>query len=167
MPEATLPEATLPEGVPVFHIDLGQLDVLLAASDFYAAAAQSECRFAERREGGRLRLEAKGRSHDCVFLEPHFQRLFSPTLPADSPEATAFLMKRKEGAARAFVVARGFELRSLPLREFRLLPRGIRAASAARGLVALRFEGGRLQILLRAGDIEPAQEDGGARSESS
>jgi hypothetical protein len=156
----------LPSDLPFFYIDLGQLDVLLAASDFYAAAASSDYRVIDSGPGG-PRLVAKGLSHDCLYLEPFFERLFSPSLSAGGAEATAFLMRRAQGL-RAFVIGRAFELLTLPLREFRLVPRGIRARQASYGLVALRFEGGkRLQVLMSPGRLGPTGGAGGAVSESS
>jgi len=167
LPEATLPKASVPKVLSVFHFDLGTMDILLAASDFYAAAAGSDCRLETESPLGPRRLIAKGRSHDCVLLEPLFDRLFSPILPADCPEPTAFLMRRPEGG-RAFLAARSFEMISLPLAEFRLFPRGLRARLAARGLAALRFEGGkRMQVLMNLGVVESGAGDGGAASRSS
>ena len=152
---------------PYAAVTDADVDILLAASDFYAAAAQSDCRLETESPLDPPRLVAKGRSHECVLLEPLFVRLFSPSLPADGPEPTAFLMRRPEGG-RAFLAARSFEMISLPLAEFRLFPRGLRARLAARGLAALRFEGGkRMQVLMNLGVVEPGAGDGGAASRSS
>ncbi len=162
-----MPEATLPEDVPVFYIDLGGIDILLAASDFYAATARSDCRLDTDPVLGSPRLIAKGRAHACVLLEPLFDRLFSPSLPADGAESAAFLMRGPDGG-RAFVIARSFEMLSLPLREFRLFPPGIRRRLSALGLAALRFKDGkRLQVLMSLGALGPAAGEGGAASRSS
>jgi hypothetical protein len=152
----------LPEDLDVFVVDLGRLDVLLAASDFYAAAASADYRLDGDPALGGARLATKGRSHDCVLLEPLLERLFSPALPAEGAEATAFLMDRPGSRPRAFVLRREFTMLAFPLREFRLLPGCLRARQSSLGLVALRFAGaGRIQYLVSLGAAAPPAATGG------
>jgi hypothetical protein len=157
----------LPRQLPVFLVDLGRADLLLAAMDFYAAASQAEFRLEGPSRGGPALLFAKGRAHVCLALEKEIERLFSPEPPAEDELSTAFLAKG-HGGARAYLLRRRFEMLSLPARDFRLLPLGIRARQASRGIVALRFEGaGRLQLLMNPGLLRPEDDQGGAPSESS
>jgi hypothetical protein len=157
----------LPRDVSVFLIALGRTDVLLAASDFYAAASSADFLMEEDPRTGRPLLVVKGKAHEFVYLEPLFNRLFSPQEPCEA-EATAAFLAAGPGGRRAFVIGRPFEMLSLPLRDFRLFPRGLRARLAARGLAALRFEGGsRLQVLVNPGLLGPSLAEGGAPSTSS
>jgi hypothetical protein len=156
----------LPEEVPVFQLDLGRVDVLLAASDFYAVVAESDYSLVPGE--GSPRLVAKGESHPCLQLETLFEGLCAPGEGAEAGESTVFLSRREGRGTRAFVVGRPFELRSLQLRDFRLLPRGLRARAASRGMAALRFEEGRrLQILMNPWALGQAMDEGGRASRSS
>jgi len=152
----------LPDDVPVFIIDMGRADVLLAASDFYGAVAGSAFVPEHDPADGQTYLSAKGARHECLFLEPVFLGLFGDSLSAAEPDSAAFLMKKPGMPPWAFVLGRGFEMRSFPLAEFRLLPRGLRPFQARSGLSALRFEGpGRIQYLLRL-DVIKTIRNGGA-----
>ena len=151
----------MPEDIQVFHVDLGPLDALLLAADFYGALARSDWRMERDRRRAIPILVSKGESLACVMLEAHFGRLFSPSAPADAAEPVAFLMRRPPRESRAFVVERPFEMRSYPLRDFRLPPRGLRSYLRALGLSAVRFDGpGRIQYLLDPGALEPVPDRG-------
>ena len=137
------------DDVPVFIIDMGRADVLLAASDFYGAVAGAELNPVRDSADGLTYLSAKGVRHACLFLEPVFYGLFGGTLPAAEPNSAAFLMRKAGAEPKAFVLGRSFEMRTFPLGEFRLLPRSLRPYQASTGLSALRFEGkGRIQYVL-------------------
>lgn len=143
----------MPEEAAVFLIDLGPLDVLLCAGDFYGAAAGSdvlEPGDAEAGAGpGAKGRRADGGRHAVVPLEPVLERLFSPGPPAEGVTATAFLMRRGNGDASAFIVNRNFEMTAVPLGEFRLLPAGLRRGGPGGSILALRFAAdGRIQYLL-------------------
>ena len=56
---------------------------------------------------------------------------------------------RADGKAFACVVERGFEMVSLPIKEMRLLPAGLRRGGPGRTVMAVRFAGeNRMQYLL-------------------
>lgn len=149
------------EDIPAFLVDLGSLDILLAAADFYGAAAEADWSLADDPRRGIPMMRVKGESHACVMLEHHFRRLFSPSPPPEGAEATAFLMRRPGRENRAFVIRRDFEMVAYPLREFRLPPRGLRVYLGCLGLAALRFSGpGRLQYLVKAAALEPVSDRG-------
>lgn len=138
----------MPEPVPVFRLDLGPMDLLLAAADFQAVAARAECTLSGGM-GASPTLETKGRVHTCRYLEPFLARLFPVTLPARGETFAAFLARGADGSPLAFVVARPFDMAAFPLSDFSLFPGGLRARLGALGMAALRFEGDRrLQVLL-------------------
>jgi len=133
----------LPEDFSAFLIDLGPLDVLLCAGDFYGAASEPD---ADPAAG---QFTAKGRSHQKILLEPMLERFFAPGAPADGIAPTAFLMNSTDGRAFACIVERSFEMVSLPIAELRRLPAGLRRGRPGRSIMAVRFASeNRLQYLL-------------------
>lgn len=147
----------MPEDVQVFILDLGTLDALLPASDFYGAVAGDELRLRDDPRRRMPMLSVKGEDHACVFLEPHFARLFGVEEAGGGAERAAFLMRRHGREPRAVVADRGFEMKSYALSDFRLPPAGLRAHLRALGILALRFDRpDRAQYLLGPGLLEPA-----------
>jgi hypothetical protein len=162
----------LADDLPFFEIDLGQLDILLPASDFCGAAGSSDYATAVDPVKGLPTIRLRNRLHPCIFLEDVFFRRFSPSIPADASESTAFLMRcgscepgmsalygsDVDQGTRAFVVQRNFEMRSHPLRELRLAPRRLRPWLSGSGVVAVRFrEGTRAQYVLDVKKLLPAE----------
>ncbi len=134
--------------VPVFIIDIGRADVLLAASDFYGAVAGTAFNTVLDPSDGLTYLPSNGIRHACLFMEPVLAKLFGGSLSEAPEDSAAFLMRKPGAPPKAFVLGRGFEMRTFPLAEFRLLPRSLRPLGSI-GLRVVRFEGRkRIQYLL-------------------
>lgn len=149
----------MPDEFSAFVLDLGPLDVLLCAGDFYGAASEPDSGAGpDAAMASAGQFVAKGRPHEKIFLEPILQRFFAPEAPGEGVAPTAFLMNCDGGKAFACIVERGFEMVSLPLRELRLLPAGLRRGRPGRSIMAVRFAGeSRLQYLL---DLKSMAEGG-------
>jgi len=157
----------LSEEFSVFLIDLGLLDVLLCAGDFYGAASESDSSSGTGPGNGSgsspATLDAgsfyaKGRAHEKFLLEPILQSFSTRDTPAEGAAPTAFLMNSADGRAFACIVERGFEMVSLPLQELRLLPAGLKGGRPGRGIMAVRFASeNRIQYLL---DLKAMAEGG-------
>jgi hypothetical protein len=145
----------LPEEFSAFLIDLGPLDVLLCAGDFYGATSEPDT--GPTLLNGGLFI-AKGKAHGILLLEPILEHFFAPDAPVAGVAPTAFLMNSANGSAFACIVDRSFEMVSLPLKELRLLPAGLRHGRPGRSIMAVRFAGeNRLQYLL---DLKAMAEGG-------
>jgi len=151
----------LPEEFSAFLMDLGPLDVLLCAGDFYGAASEPDPDAGSRlMAAGFGPFVVKGKSHEKILLEPILQQYFAPAAPQEGIAPTAFLMNGASGKAFACIVERGFEMVSLPLKELRLLPAGLRRGRPGRGIMAVRFaRENRMQYLL---DLKAMAEGGSA-----
>ncbi len=157
----------MPEEFSAFLMDLGPLDVLLCAGDFYGAASEPDPDAGNRLDDGAGDRPAamgtgpfvvKGKPHAKIFLEPILQQYFAPDAPQEGIAPTAFLMNSATGEAFACVVERSFEMVSLPLKELRLLPAGLRHGRPGRGIMAVRFANeNRMQYLL---DLKAMAEGG-------
>ena len=153
----------MPEDFSAFLMDLGPLDVLLCAGDFYGAASEPDSGpgAGPGTESARLnagQFTVKGRMHEKILLEPILQRFFEPDAPAEGIAPTAFLMNCASGKAFACIVERSFEMVSLPLRELRRLPAGLRCGRPGRSIMAVRFASeNRMQYLL---DLKAMAEGG-------
>lgn len=134
----------MPEEFSAFLMDLGPLDVLLCAGDFYGATAELD----------------SASAFEKIFLEPILQRFFEPDTPDEGIARTAFLMSCANGKTVACIVERAFEMVSLPLNEMCLLPAGLSSGKPGRSILAVRFAGeSRMQYLL---DIKTMAEGGSA-----
>jgi len=152
----------LHEQVPVFLIDLGPLDALLPASDFYGATAAADTLLEMDTVRKIPLLRVNGRLIACVRLERHFRALVGDSIDYgnDYSEAAAFLSRRAGTEDRAYLSDRPFEMRSFPLDTFRLPPQGLRQHLSRLGIAALRFsEDGRTQYVLNAHRLPPLPED--------
>ena len=149
----------MPEEFSAFLLDLGPLDVLLCAGDFYGAASEPDPGAGpDDSMAGTGRFTTKGRTHEKILLEPILQRCFAPEAPDEGIAPTAFLMNGASGKAFACIVERGFEMVSLPMKELRLLPAGLRRGRPGRNIMAVRFAGeNRMQYLI---DLKAMAEGG-------
>ncbi len=129
-------------------MDLGTFDLLLTASDY--------CGLAVLPGSGDIpvRADFKGRTYELLLLDPALEGLFGLEPCVLGSEAVVFLAAGRNEVPRAFVSRRSFEIGAVPIRDFRLPPRGIKASLARRGLMAFRFAAGqRFQILLDPGAL--------------
>lgn len=149
----------MPEEFSAFLLDIGPLDVLLCAGDFYGAASEPDSGAGDDAAMASAgQFVTKGRTHQKILLEPILQNFFAPEAPDEGIAPTAFLMNCAHGKAFACIVERGFEMVSLPMKELRMLPAGLRHGRPGGSIMAVRFAGeNRMQYLI---DLKAIAEGG-------
>lgn len=127
---------------------------ILLPSEGWGLAALPDALHLERDASGQELASLPPGGYPCRRLESLFERLapgLAPPPPSAIPTAFYRVAATKEGYA--YIADRDFEVLELPLGDFRLPPRCLRPFLRERGLAALRFSAGGLDILL---DLEEA-----------
>lgn len=145
--------------LPVFQLNLGPMEVLLPAADFYAVAAGPEINLQE----GRELLLFNGQELACIRLEQYFRSYIKAYVETDEQESgtTAFLLRWPGAKDRAYLAERPFEMLNYPLSSFHLIPNGLRQYLSQLGFIALRItDKGVIQYVLNVQKLKtlPEQE---------
>lgn len=140
----------LAEDIPVFQINLGNIDILLAASDYQGLLSEADFKTQNDEENKESVITHKNTHYTTLYLDDHIENIFKPAIKVDGKdEAVAFLTRYSVNENIAFILRRAFEMQTYSIRDFKKIPLGIRSKLQSLGIFAFRFDNNtRIQFLM-------------------
>lgn len=140
----------LADDIPVFQINLGNIDILLAASDYQGLLSEADFKSQNAETNKESSITHKNTHYTTLYLDDHIESIFNPSIKVDSKDvAVAFLTRYTVDENIAFILRRAFEMQTYSIREFKKIPLSIRSKLQSLGIFAFRFDNNtRIQFLM-------------------